>query len=538
MENYESSVGKNLIEIFMFSMYSDEKIIYREYIQNAYDSIVDAARQGILNSVKDGNITVTIDPVSSSVRILDNGTGISADIAPRILLNIADSTKNGIDTAGQYGIGRLSGAQYCQRLVFKTSAKGEALYTEVVFDNFRANQIISDKSNHTSASRVIDEITSEKTGIEDKDAHYFEVRMEDVHRAYTKLLNVDVITDYLQEVAPVDYQMEFNNIFFSHMPADFKELSDAQCNVRITVNDKVDIRRRYGLTIEGTNDEIQSLQFFKLNDSKYGLLGWGWYAITSFSNNIPSSDKNRGIRLRRKNIQIGDGKVLNQYFRETRGNNYFYGEIYATNNNLKPSSSRDGLVPTPEANAFFDRIEERFGSMLNLVYTAKNLRVITKDIESKTVLAAPDHSDEDKNNAEKSVLINLEKLNRIKQKMDNSMDEKKPQDEAEQKVLKIYEDRINKSIDSSELKKSASVYRGESTTTTSQVVKDETILEEQTSNDSSSYTDIFEPLSSKYSSDEIRLIRKVFVAFTQNCSIQERKMIEGLKKKVIKALGK
>ena len=37
---YQPIVGKNLIEILMFSMYSDSLIIFREYVQNAFDAIV------------------------------------------------------------------------------------------------------------------------------------------------------------------------------------------------------------------------------------------------------------------------------------------------------------------------------------------------------------------------------------------------------------------------------------------------------------------------------------------------------------------
>lgn len=61
---YQPIVGKNLIEILMFSMYSDSLIIFREYVQNAFDAIVEAKRQGILSNIKEGQVSITIDPVS------------------------------------------------------------------------------------------------------------------------------------------------------------------------------------------------------------------------------------------------------------------------------------------------------------------------------------------------------------------------------------------------------------------------------------------------------------------------------------------
>ena len=175
---YQPIVGKNLIEILMFSMYSDSLIIFREYVQNAFDAIVEAKRQGILSNIKEGQVSITIDPVSRKIQILDNGVGINVSQAQPILLNIADSHKDGIGLAGQYGIGRLVGAKYCKRLIFKTSAKGEDRYTEIVFDNDLAQKIISNKEDKSTATQVIDRITSVAVGEEAPDNHYFEVRME------------------------------------------------------------------------------------------------------------------------------------------------------------------------------------------------------------------------------------------------------------------------------------------------------------------------------------------------------------------------
>ena len=50
--------------------------------------------------------------------------------------------------------------------------------------------------------------------------------------------------------------------------------------------------------------------------------------------------------------------------------------------------------------------------------------------------------------------------------------------------------------------------------------------------------DQFEPLKSMYTTDELQLIRRVCAAFSQNSKPEERPIIEQIKKKVIKALGK
>ena len=53
-QKVNSHIGKKLLDMLMFSMYPDAKIIYREYVQNAFDSINSAVEQKILNKTKDG----------------------------------------------------------------------------------------------------------------------------------------------------------------------------------------------------------------------------------------------------------------------------------------------------------------------------------------------------------------------------------------------------------------------------------------------------------------------------------------------------
>jgi molecular chaperone HtpG len=124
MKKHKSKVGKNLIGMLMFQMYGDSKLIYREYVQNARDAINDAVKDGILNKITDGHITVNIDSDNRTITIIDNGTGVSVDKVEPVLLDIADSDKDGETSAGQFGIGRLVGGYFCKKLTFKTSYKG------------------------------------------------------------------------------------------------------------------------------------------------------------------------------------------------------------------------------------------------------------------------------------------------------------------------------------------------------------------------------------------------------------------------------
>ena len=77
-------VGKDLLEQLMFSLYPDAETIYREYLQNACDSINEASELGIIEK-KDGHVSINIDKFHHTITIEDNGTGIKADEAEMTL---------------------------------------------------------------------------------------------------------------------------------------------------------------------------------------------------------------------------------------------------------------------------------------------------------------------------------------------------------------------------------------------------------------------------------------------------------------------
>jgi molecular chaperone HtpG len=64
-------VGKNLLEQLMLSLYPDAETIYREYLQNACDSINEAAELGIIEK-KDGHVSINIDKYHHTITIEDN----------------------------------------------------------------------------------------------------------------------------------------------------------------------------------------------------------------------------------------------------------------------------------------------------------------------------------------------------------------------------------------------------------------------------------------------------------------------------------
>lgn len=360
----------------MFTLYSDEKTIYREYVQNALDSINNAVDRRILAQPKDGVVNIDIDARKKVIVIKDNGTGINAENAVRTLLDISASTKDGVTQAGQFGIGRLVGGGYCHELIFRTTARGESVGTQIKFDVDKIWKMVKEDSKEYLATYVIDECTTKERFDAKEEEHYFEVILNGVKDdSAPALLNKEEIIEYLNSVAPVGYKPHFSNVLIYKSTVDnpeFKELHEGLEKIQLFVGN-TPIQKQYELSIKGTKDEINNLEYFKIEDERFGMLAWGWFALTKYSIQIPKDDTLACIRLRKHNIQIGDYNQLSgsAYWREERSNSYFYGELFVSHPNIVPNAARDGLAPTPETNALNNKLREYFESLKNL-YTKAN----------------------------------------------------------------------------------------------------------------------------------------------------------------------
>lgn len=505
MKEHKSKVGKNLISMLMFQMYGDSKLIYREYVQNSRDAINEAVNSGVLSKITEGRISITIDKAEKIITIEDNGTGVSINNVEPVLLDIADSSKDGETSAGQFGIGRLVGGYFCRRLSFKTSSQGEDVASEIVYDIDKIKQILDDKNNHSTATEIIDQTTDLNLYEEDVSKHYFIVTLEDIHPDYPELLDETIISEYLKEVAPIDYSLSFKNQLISTSVHD--EYIDLQKNVgyfQISINGSTSLRKRYGLKIEGTGDDILGLEYFKLEDNDFGLLAWGWYANTPFTKSIPVSDKNSCFRLRKHNIQVGDANLLTHYFpkNETRGNKYFYGEIHIVNPKIKLNSARDGLAPTPQSEKLKALIRDKFDELVKLYHLANDMKNIVK---------ASDSNSESPTTKERQQVM----IRKIEQK-ENS---KNAQSSAAKQVIEHYKQQAN--VNTEKPDKSSSYISHASSVNNS--------ISQQT-------TDPFDSLKGKMTESELQLAKRLFDLFTKNCPQKHLELIEELKKKVIKDL--
>ena len=182
-----AKIGKNILENLTTGMYSDSKVAYREYVQNACDQIDKAIDSGIV-APELAEVAIFIDQKKRYISIEDNATGVREKDFVAQLGDIANSDKKiGVDK-GFRGIGRLCGLAYCRTLVFTTSYAGEAVASQMSFDaKLMREMLISDKKY--TVDEILDAIVTTKTDKEEKDKHYFKVELIDINHENTDLLD-------------------------------------------------------------------------------------------------------------------------------------------------------------------------------------------------------------------------------------------------------------------------------------------------------------------------------------------------------------
>jgi len=367
-------IGKNVIENLTTGMYEDSKIIYREYIQNAADQIDKVTKLNLFNGEK-LYMAIEINREKRRISIYDNATGIKADEVAEKLANVADSDKEkGIDK-GFRGIGRLGGLAYCDQLKFITSYKGEKIKTTMTWDAKKCREMIEDPKVKKSAEEILNEIIKYEFTEWEEDDHFFIVQMIDIRKENNELLDEDKICTYVAWNAPVPYNNEF--LFKSKIENYIKQNNYKVDEYEIRVNGD-DIHKRYKDKLYERQshkkyDELYDVEFKEFYNKKGELLAWMWFGISCFKKNIPaSSNEMKGIRLRKENIQIGDSTTLDKFFKETRGNGYYVGEVHAVHKDLIPNARRDYFNENETRVEFDAELKYYFKEKLHKVYHDAN----------------------------------------------------------------------------------------------------------------------------------------------------------------------
>lgn len=376
MQGYKSRIGVGTLGLALGKLYTDPLVIYREYIQNACDGLELALKEGLIRP-KEAVISIQID--KNEISIKDRGVGVSVtEIGPR-LVDLGNSTKYKDNLIGQYGIGRLIAAQYCEKIVFETSYKNENQKTILTWNTEEAFKLI-DSHEYEDGTDVIDKVTTCVFEPEDTKEHYFRVRLCGLKHRVDKLVDFQSVKEYISLIAPVDYTFEFKEGYL--FPAlekepELKKLYERERVYTVVINDE-DIRKPYSVEIPNKETSLIEPLFLKLEDPDDGLLGWGWYALNDEirqMNNVPF----RGIRFRKLNTAVGDANVMANYNMKNVSINYFVGEIFLTHDKIQPTGSRDGFVDSEQKAEFEFLMASKAEQMYSLYDTASHMGSGTVD---------------------------------------------------------------------------------------------------------------------------------------------------------------
>lgn len=398
VEQMNVEIGKYTLESLTTGMYSEPKIVYREYIQNSVDSLEEAVATGLIEE-QGMRIDIIVDAENAKIIVRDNGMGITVDKAPSTLLNIGNSNKRQSNNRGFRGIGRLGGMSYCNTLYFITSAKGEDKKSIIRFDCKRLRELlVPGEYEQYNLNTVLEEITTITVEDENINQHYFQVELEQVSD-FSDLLDFDKVKDYICQVAPITYSKR--NFIYStelHKYVESKGYHIEEFPVFLGYDYdsleavyKPNRHRFHSDRNKRRDDEIESMNYFDVyvDEELYAI---GWFAESGWFGTISESSLS-GIRVRKGNILIGDSRTMNIIFKEGRFNGWVQGEIFITTDKLIPNARRDDFEQNEAYYKFIENLQNGIGTEISrLIREASGKRndasaKLIKEVE-KTITGA------------------------------------------------------------------------------------------------------------------------------------------------------
>jgi hypothetical protein len=350
-------IGRQLFDVITSGMYDNPLMIFREYIQNAVDSIDLGIEQGTI-TLSDAIIEIELNGQDRSITVMDHGIGLSKIDAHHNLRNLGCSSKEGTLQRGFRGIGRLGGLAYCDELVFETRSHSDEMVTVVTWDRIAFEKLTADNGAFVSLLETIERVSHVSSRVAEKcePPHFFKVTLKNVHRFHSDvLMNVKAVYGYLSQVAPVTYDHQSFQ-FAGLIESNYSKLLDYRC-YKITVNGR-EIKRPYSDVFNVSSekaDKISDIEFFTFLGFDETPIALGWYARTNFLASLPAFLNCRGIRVRQGNLEIGNEHFLDEAFTERRFSGWQIGEIHILNNKLRPNARRDGFEQSSHYERFLEQ---------------------------------------------------------------------------------------------------------------------------------------------------------------------------------------
>ncbi len=338
-------IGKDVIEIVTSGMYVSPVTVYREYVQNAADSIDAARATGALSPRQRGAVDISFDQAGRSVTVRDNGAGIAVRDAIPTLVAIGASNKRGAGVRGFRGVGRLSGLAYCRELQFRTKAANDTKVISLSWDCRALREKLATAVFDGDLRRIISDVVSVTYEAADDPAdHFFEVRLKDISRLRNDLLlNERLVAHYLSQVAPIPFAPDFS--FGAQIEKKLAAKTNRHPLELMVASEKLYRPHRDEMIFPASAhklkiDHIEFLEFPNI-DGEVGAAGW--IAHHEYVRSILPTLGVRGLRARVGDLQVGDAGLFDGIFKESRFNGWSVGEIHIHDPRVVPNARRDNF---------------------------------------------------------------------------------------------------------------------------------------------------------------------------------------------------
>lgn len=357
------TVGGDLIASLSMGLYSNPLEVYRELVQNATD-----AYQINGTPFHDRRIDIGIDRMNRKVSFQDYATGLSKNEMTKGLFAIGNSRKRGKQLRGFRGIGRLSALGYCKELVFRSRKSAKEPVWQITWDSIALHRYLNqpDGSDIGQIFKTISKVSELKESREWPE-RFFECELNGVRANKNDIiLNSDAVSTYLSEIAPVEFRADFS------FAQDIYTIlgKEAAFEVKIFINDSEEcLTRPHSDRLTSALDQkkiittIDKVMAISELDDGFETMAKGWILHHDYPGALPQSSNIRGLRIRVGNIQVGDERILEHLFKESRFNSWCIGEIHIVSTDIRPNTRRDNLELCPA----LDNLEN-------------SLRILTKNL--------------------------------------------------------------------------------------------------------------------------------------------------------------
>lgn len=353
-------VGRDVLELVSSAMYVDPMTVYREYIQNAADAIDDARKSGMLPPEEAGRVTIDIDPVPRSIRIRDNGTGVSNGEFGRKMAALGASGKRGTNARGFRGVGRLAGLGYAQELVFRSRTVGDTMVAELSWDCRKLKTLLR-QGDGDIEGLVRSVATLRRKPAGDYPEHFFEVELRGVVRIRSdRLMSPVAVEEYLGQVGPVPFSPDFR--FAGELREALAPVVPlGELEIFVDGKEQPIYRPHRDVIIQEngkpiTFDRVSISEILGMDGDPAAIV---WVLHHEYEGALPASIGIKGLRLRAGNVQIGENNLLEDLFPEQRFNAWSVGEIHVIDRKIVPNGRRDHF----EQNAHYTNLINQLSPM-------------------------------------------------------------------------------------------------------------------------------------------------------------------------------